>query len=98
MDTATLGDVLRKLADFETMTLNDLRTQPGRFTEYELPSGLCKEALARLSALGHDGMTRIQRFRFTGTQRLYGFLDGNVFHVLWWDPKHEVYPSSLKHT
>ncbi|MDQ1010386.1 hypothetical protein QFZ82_004871 [Streptomyces sp. V4I23] len=51
----------------------------------------------RLDELGFGDRTEIQRLRFTGKQRLYGFLVGNVF-VLWWDPEHEVYPSPLKHT
>ncbi|MEU2128489.1 hypothetical protein [Streptomyces sp. NPDC018352] len=54
--------------------------------------------MARLTAIGFDDALKIQRLRFTGTQRLYGFLNGNIFHVLWWDPLHEVYPSKLKHT
>lgn len=98
MDPATLCELLRKLADCESMTLNELRTTRRFFKEYDVPGGLCKEALARLSKIGHEDMTKIQRLEFTGKQRLYGFLEGNIFHVLWWDPEHEVYPSKLKNT
>ncbi|MFH8756601.1 hypothetical protein [Streptomyces atroolivaceus] len=98
MDSATLREVLTKLRDCESMTLNELRRERDFFKEYDVPGGLCKEAVARLTALGFDDALKIQRLRFTGTQRLYGFLTGNIFHVLWWDPFHEVYPSKLKHT
>jgi hypothetical protein len=98
MDSATLCEVLTKLRDCETMTLNELRRTGDFFKEYELPGGLCKEAVARLAAIGFDDASKIQRLRFTGTQRLYGFLTGNIFYVLWWDPLHEVYPSNLKNT
>lgn len=98
MDTATLCQVLKKLSDCESMTLNDLRRHHGFFTEYRDLSRLCKEAVVRLDELGFGDRTEIQRLRFTGKQRLYGFLVGNVFNVLWWDPEHEVYPSPLKHT
>ncbi|MEV5686564.1 hypothetical protein AB0L68_25685 [Streptomyces sp. NPDC052164] len=54
--------------------------------------------MARPAVIGFGDATRIQRLEFTGTQRLYGFPVGNVFHVLWWDPSHEVYPSKLKPT
>ena len=30
--------------------------------------------------------------------QLYGFLVDNVFHMLWWDPEHEIWPSRKKHT
>ena len=33
-----------------------------------------------------------------GKQRLWGFLRAGVFHVLWWDPEHQIYPSWEKHT
>lgn len=31
------------------------------------------------------------RFRLTGVRRLWGFRDGRIFHVVWWDPNHKVY-------
>lgn len=98
MAPAMLCEMLRKLAYYESMTLNELRITRRLFKEYDLPGGLSKQALARLADLGYDDMTKIQRLEFTGKQRLYGFLDGNVFHVLWWDPEHEVYPSKLRNT
>ncbi len=33
------------------------------------------------------------RFRLGSTQRLWGFRQEQVFYVVWWDPKHKVYPS-----
>lgn len=93
-----LCEILRKLADCESMTLAELRNTRRFFKEYDLPGGLCRQALDRLTAMRRDDMTKIHRLEFTGTQRLYGFLEGNIFHVVWWDPSHAVYPSSLKHT
>ncbi|WPW29276.1 hypothetical protein P6B95_19070 [Streptomyces atratus] len=98
MAAATLCEVLTKLAACESMTLNELRTTRRFFKEYDLPGGLSKEAVVRLGELGFGDATALHRLEFTGKQRLYGFLLGNVFHVLWWDPEHEVYPSKLKHT
>lgn len=98
MEPAVLCEVLRKLADCESMTVSELRGSWRLFKEYDLPGGLCKEALDRLTVMRRDDMTAIQRLEFTGLQRLYGFLEGNIFHVVWWDPRHEVYPSKLKNT
>lgn len=33
------------------------------------------------------------RFRLTGEKRLWGFRTEDVFHLLWWDPEHQVYPT-----
>jgi hypothetical protein len=38
------------------------------------------------------------RFRLSGEQRLWGFRNGHVFHVVWWDPDHKVYPTEKSHT
>lgn len=38
------------------------------------------------------------RFRLSGEQRLWGFRKRNVFHIVWWDPEHKVYPTEKSHT
>ncbi|MEU9857248.1 hypothetical protein [Streptomyces sp. NPDC047974] len=99
IDQQTFGELLEKLRDFERFTLNELRNTSGTFTTYGLPDApLCKEAYTRLAAMRRDDMTEIHRLRLQGKQRLYGFLNGNVFHVVWWDPEHEVYPVSKRNT
>lgn len=98
MDPVIWPEVLRKMAACESMTVSELRNSSRFFKEYDLPGGLCKEACDRLTAMKRDDQTKIQRLEFKGLQRLYGFLEGNVFHVVWWDPLHEVYPSKLRNT
>jgi hypothetical protein len=39
------------------------------------------------------GDSNIFRFRVDGTTRLWGFRQGRIFHVVWWDPNHQVYPT-----
>jgi hypothetical protein len=36
------------------------------------------------------------RFRLAGEQRLWGFRNGRIFHVVWWDWDHKVYPTPKK--
>lgn len=97
-DGDVLEDVLDKMADFESMTIKQLfhtGGHPGKLYEVsELPD----HAHGRLVEISRDDEDRIARLRLTGTQRLYGFLRGHVFHVLWWDPDHKVWPSTKKHT
>jgi hypothetical protein len=58
---------------------------------------LCKEAQERIHEL-KLGVDELFRFRLTGKQRLWGIRDRERFKILWWDPDHEVCPSTKKHT
>lgn len=93
----TLQWLLECLRSFESMTPAEIfRGYPGKL--YEVAAIPNKTALDRLDELGMADMTTIWRLRLGGEPRLYGFLAGHVFHVLWWDPDHEIWPSTLKHT
>jgi hypothetical protein len=91
--------LLGQLAQFETMTINELFHRggyPGKaYDPAELPD---PRAARRLEAMRLTDMTKIWALRTQGKPRLWGFLVENVFHVIWWDPEHEVWPSQLKHT
>ncbi|MEU4296376.1 hypothetical protein [Kitasatospora aureofaciens] len=94
-----MGFLLDKLAGVETQTIRELffnGEEPGKhYDMHRLPN---REALGRLAEMKLNDMTRISRLRFGGRQRLYGFLVDNVFHVVWWDREHEVWPSQKKNT
>ncbi|MFF5261438.1 hypothetical protein ACFY4C_21045 [Actinomadura viridis] len=99
VDGETLCWLMGRLGQFETMKINEIFSNsdyPGK--HYEVESIPTTEALGRLTELQLGDMTKISCLRLQGEPRLYGFLLGNVFHVVWWDPKHEVWPSKLKHT
>ncbi|QSZ54648.1 hypothetical protein AYX19_17780 [Paenarthrobacter ureafaciens] len=91
-------NLLQKMADFESMTIGEI-FKPGsehgkRYPVERLPS----HTQARLAEIERDDETELARLRCGGAPRLYGFLRDHVFHVLWWDPKHAVFPSLKKHT
>lgn len=98
VDPQTFLAILAKLKEFESMTVMELIQSRKAYQEYILPSKLLPEALRRLHDLGFGYMEKIGRFELSGKERLYGFMEGNIFHVLWWDPEHEVYEYKLKHT
>lgn len=96
--------LLEKLKEFERMTAAEIRRQDGCFKLYsdftQCPN---REPLDRLNELyvndnGEIFEDVIGRFRLNGRVRLYGFLRGHEFHILWWDRNHEVWPSKKKHT
>jgi hypothetical protein len=98
VDAATMQEIIGKLRDFESMTVSQLFHQgdePGK--QYAL-SQLPAKPIKRLRELDLDDADNIYRLRLGGKKRLYGFLFDDVFHLLWWDPDHGVFPSKLKHT
>lgn len=92
------NSIVERLVQFETMTVQELR-ESSVYCEYELSSNrLLAAALKRLEELDLGDMTKIGRFRIFKQPRLYGFMHDNVFHVLWWDPNHEIYPWEPRNT
>lgn len=60
---------------------------------YSLDS-VCTAVQNRISELRLDEIfEELFRFRLSGEKRLWGFRTEDVFHVLWWDPYHQVYPT-----
>ncbi|WP_422772083.1 hypothetical protein ACN28C_02990 [Plantactinospora sp. WMMC1484] len=55
---------------------------------------VCAAAQARIVELRLDEVfEELFRFRISGERRLWGFRAEDVFHVLWWDAHHQVYPT-----
>ena len=92
--------LLLKMRDFEKATVGEIISPSYQaFTCYpdftQCPNQTTQDRLAKYYEREGDALAR---FRLGGTERLYGFLVGNEFHILWWDPNHEVWPSTRKHT
>ncbi|MFD8088681.1 hypothetical protein [Streptomyces malaysiensis] len=91
--------LITEMVKFESQTINELFHRgewPGKCHDvHQLPN---RAALDRLEGIGLPDMTKIWKLRIGGAGRLWGFLVGNVFHVIWWDPEHEVWPSKPKNT
>lgn len=99
IDGSILRDLMAKLASFESMTVNEIfrnGEEPGKHYDVEkLPNPMSRERLEELSL---SDMTKISRLRLGGKVRLYGFMEGNCFHVVWWDPEHQIWPSQKRNT
>lgn len=95
-DVAGLFRRLAKLEDMKTGEAFCGSGYPGKEYDIEaIPTALARE---RLDAIGLADMTTISVVRLGGLERVYGFRCGNVFHVVWWDPEHEIWPPQKKHT
>lgn len=93
----TRGDhakLLDRLRSFEQMRADQVfapGSEEGK--TYDVDALPNKDAVRRLVDLGYEDQDTIARLRITGKRRLYGFLIGNQFYALWWDPEHLIWPS-----
>jgi hypothetical protein len=92
-----LHDIRKRLSHFESMTLHEIFVV-ARKQNHPVPvSDLCKHARDRLVQL-RMLVDQLYSLRLSGEQRVWCTLTENVLTLLWWDPKHEVCPSTKKHT
>lgn len=94
-DDATFCAVVNRLANFETMTENEI-TQGGSHS-IELHR-LSKAARDRLQEISHDDLDSLYSLRIKGAERVFCIHHGGTMRVLWYDPDHQVCPSTKKHT
>lgn len=100
MTDAESHEVMEFLCTIGSSTWSDIKSHASnghKKHHHQEMGSLCKEAQDRLAHLKHD--TRFEdvfRFRLGSRKRLWGFLLGGVFYVLWWDAEHNVYPTEPK--
>ena len=91
------GEDYRRLRDrmssWETMTWFEI--ERGRSNGFIPPEHVTTEAQALLRDLHLDlrAQDSLYHLRLDGATRIWGFREGRVFTLLWWDPGHEVCPS-----
>lgn len=98
IEPAQMAVLMRKMVAYESMTIGEIfapGSEHGKaYDVSELPSAASK----RISEIKRDDEALIHRLRCSAKRRLYGILREHVFHVLWWDPEHTVWPSKKRNT
>jgi hypothetical protein len=100
-DDAT--EVFEFLTEMSQLTWREIRSQmtSGGKTgpqhkrhHFQAFDSVCSDAQKRIAELRLDEVAEeLFRFRVRGERRLWGCVTENVFHVVWWDPNHQVYPT-----
>jgi hypothetical protein len=98
LDAVTLNEIRTKLAQFESMTWNEILVDSKKQNHSVEVWKLSKEAQERLNATGLGDAEEVVSLRLSGRERVWGLRQGAVMLILWWDPEHAVCPSLLKHT
>lgn len=79
--------ILPQLRFWETMTLNDIFVVANKQNHKVDVASLNKCARDRLDEL-HIEAESLHSLRISGTLRLYGYLVGNCYHIVWYDNDH----------
>lgn len=95
---AALTTLIDKLRSFESMTIGEIFSPGGEHGKRYDPGKMPPAARSRLTEINRDDETEIVRLRCGNKPRLYGFLREHVFHILWWDPEHQVWPTPKRNT
>lgn len=98
IDPETLIYIHGKLANFESMTWNDILIKNKKNNHSIEIENLSPTAKARLAEIQLEDIDELVSLRLSGKQRIWGILDQGVLILLWWDSNHQVCPSNLKHT
>ena len=93
--------LLKTLLDYENLTWRELANQTsgrnrGTRNHHVKVSEILKEAQRLLRNSFVDDLEEIYSLRITGKVRFYGIIQDSVFHILWYDPKHEIYPTKRR--
>jgi hypothetical protein len=95
LDVQKLIVIKDKLSSFESMTWNEILTNPG--SHQVKIDKLSKEAQSYLEKMNY-GVDELLSLRLSGKERVWGILAEGILDILWWDPEHQVCPSLKKHT
>lgn len=91
-----LAELLGFLKSISHSTIGELFGPNGPGKHYpNIDSGMNPSAVRRLVDV-YEGQDSIHRLRLSGKKRLFGFLEGHKFSIVWWDPEHLVWPSSKR--
>ena len=61
-------------------------------------ANIVKPARDRLEKIHKDDTDELMSFRLTGRNRVWCVQEANIMKILWWDPNHEICPSTQRHT
>ena len=87
--------IVPRIKNLETMCWKDILSRDN----HEIPvAKIDRKAQKRLEELELDDYDLLVSLRFGSRERMWGIRVQNTLKILWWDPRHEVYPVGKKHT
>ncbi len=88
-------EIIPKLQNYGTMTWEEIEGKESHFVDLDNCS---KDAQERLKEIELVSLEQLFSLRIGSRKRIWGWRQKLIFHVLWWDPEHEVCPSRIRRT
>ena len=98
-NAATIEEITQlflKLKTFESLTWGEIINNFRKDHHYMPRNAICNDAQKRLEEISQDDIDELFSFHLGSAKRLWGIIDGHEFKILWWDPKHQIYPMNIK--
>ena len=94
-----VAEILDFLKQIEKQTWNEVLKNRRDGGNHEVEVRLIqKAAQKRLKDRDLDDIDTLISLRMGAKKRIWGVRQGAVFRLLWWDPKHQVFPTEPRHT
>ena len=90
-----LEDVVTHLSSLESMTWSEIVVAARKQNHYCDVEDLSKPA-REIIIQDWRGADQVLSIRLTNLKRVWGIMEQGVLYLLWWDPDHQVYPSTFK--
>jgi hypothetical protein len=97
LDAAALEKIRAFLSNLETMTFPQA-CQRGIKAQLVRVEDMPERSRRYLRSIRREDTDELVELKLGNMPRLWGVQIGAVFHVLWWDPDYEVWPSPKKNT
>ena len=99
---STLKNLHQKLKNFESMTWGEIekkRGKSGKLNHFMTIDKISANAQERFEKIRlSEEYDTLYSFHLSGTERLWGIRENEIYYILWWDKHHTVYPVGKKHT
>ncbi|EDN70047.1 hypothetical protein BGP_3848 [Beggiatoa sp. PS] len=90
-------EIIQKLGQFETRTWAEIKSD-GNNHAVDIQNSPNPAVPKRLAEIHLDDIDELFSLRLSGKERIWGILEQHILQIIWWDPNHEVWPSTKKHT
>lgn len=98
LSSTKLHEIRSKIQNFESMTWNEILIEAKKQNHSISTEKICRAAQNRLCELELDDAEDLISLRIGARERIWGIRQSSVLLLLWWDPDHQICPSTLKHT
>lgn len=94
IEASKTEEIRKKLIDFERKTWNEILIRENHWNHRIAKAKIITAAQEKLAEICQDDIDYLVSLRLSSRERIWGIPDRGVLRLLWWDPYHQICPSS----